>query len=100
LVIEVDGLDGGVQTQRDAFGPEHARELIGLLRGWKCHVNLIPLSPVAEFAGEAPDAHDCEGFLNALESARIATTLRRSRGRQADAACGQLRLRAQAGNSE
>ncbi|MFZ4394774.1 MAG: 23S rRNA (adenine(2503)-C(2))-methyltransferase RlmN [Kiritimatiellia bacterium] len=75
--------------------PEHARELITLLRGWKCHVNLIPLSPVAEFAGEAPDAHDCEGFLNALESARIATTLRRSRGRQADAACGQLRLRAQ-----
>lgn len=78
--------------------PEHARALIGLLRGWKCRVNLIPLSPVAEFSGEAPDARDCEGFLNALESARIATTLRRSRGRQTDAACGQLRLRVRARN--
>jgi 23S rRNA (adenine2503-C2)-methyltransferase len=73
--------------------PEHARELANHLRGWKCRVNLIPLSPVAEFDGEAPDEHTCEAFLNALETARIATTLRRSRGRQVDAACGQLRLR-------
>jgi 23S rRNA (adenine2503-C2)-methyltransferase len=73
--------------------PQHARELTRLLRGWKCHVNLIPLSPVAEFDGEAPDERTCEAFRLALEDARIATTLRRSRGRQADAACGQLRLR-------
>jgi len=73
--------------------PEHARELANLLRGWKCRVNLIPLSPVEEFDGEAPDERACEAFRNALESARISTTLRRSRGRQVDAACGQLRLR-------
>ena len=73
--------------------PEHAQRLIELLRGWKCRVNLIPLSPVAEFAGEAPDERTCEAFCDALESARISTTLRRSRGGQTNAACGQLRLR-------
>ena len=73
--------------------PEHARQLANHLRGWKCRVNLIPLSPVAEFDGAAPDERTCEAFLNALEADRIATTLRRSRGRQVDAACGQLRLR-------
>jgi 23S rRNA (adenine2503-C2)-methyltransferase len=73
--------------------PPQAQELIRLLRGWKCHVNLIPLSPVAEFAGQAPEDRTCEAFQQALEAVGIATTLRRSRGRQADAACGQLRLR-------
>jgi len=73
--------------------PAHARELADRLGGWKCRVNLIPLSPVAEFDGVAPDAHVCESFQRYLEAARIHTTLRRSRGRQVDAACGQLRLR-------
>jgi 23S rRNA (adenine2503-C2)-methyltransferase len=73
--------------------PEHAQELINRLRGWKCCVNLIPLSPVAEFTGEAPDDHTCENFQMALKGAGIQTTFRRSRGRGVDAACGQLRLR-------
>jgi len=73
--------------------PEHARELASRLSGWKCRVNLIPLSPVAEFAGEAPDEGVCLAFQRELERARVPATLRRSRGRQADAACGQLRLR-------
>ena len=73
--------------------PEHAQELINRLRGWKCCVNLIPLSPVAEFTGEAPDDRTCEAFQMALKGAGIQTTFRRSRGRGVDAACGQLRLR-------
>jgi 23S rRNA (adenine2503-C2)-methyltransferase len=54
---------------------------------------LIPLSPVAEFDGQAPDVRSCEAFKTILERARINTTLRRSRGSSVDAACGQLRLR-------
>ena len=73
--------------------PAHAAELIGLLRGRKARVNLIPLSPVAEFDGQTPPHADCLAFLDALLKAGIHTTMRRSRGKQADAACGQLRLR-------
>ncbi len=75
--------------------PAHAQALIRLLRGRKARVNLIPLSPVAEFDGRTPPHADCLAFLDALLKAGIHTTLRRSRGRQADAACGQLRLRNQ-----
>ncbi len=71
----------------------HAAELIRLLRGRKARVNLIPLSPVAEFDGKTPPHADCLAFLDALLKAGIHTTMRRSRGKQADAACGQLRLR-------
>ncbi len=73
--------------------PAHAAELIRLLRGRKARVNLIPLSPVEEFDGETPSHADCLAFLDALLKAGIHTTMRRSRGKQADAACGQLRLR-------
>lgn len=72
---------------------EHAAELIARLRHRKACVNLIPLSPVAEFDGKTPSHADCLAFLDALLKAGIHTTLRRSRGKQADAACGQLRLR-------
>lgn len=71
----------------------HAQQLIDLLRHRKVRVNLIPLSPVAEFKGETPSHADCMVFLDALLKAGINTTLRRSRGKDADAACGQLRLR-------
>ena len=73
--------------------PEHAQELANRLRGWKCCVNLIPLSPVSEFTGEAPDDNTCEAFQMTLKHAGIQTTFRRSRGRGVNAACGQLRLR-------
>lgn len=67
--------------------PSHARELIRLLQGRKARVNLIPLSPVAEFDGETPSSAVCLTFLDTLLKSGIHTTLRRSRGKQADAAC-------------
>jgi len=73
--------------------PEHADALIRLLRGMPCKVNLIPLSPVEGFDGERPDDRDCLAFLDRLLKAKLATTLRKSRGKEVDAACGQLRLR-------
>jgi 23S rRNA (adenine2503-C2)-methyltransferase len=73
--------------------PQHADELIRLLRQTPCKVNLIPLSPVEGFEGARPDDRICLAFLDALLKAKINTTLRKSRGREVDAACGQLRLR-------
>ncbi len=73
--------------------PHHAAELVRLLRALPCKVNLIPLSPTPGFAGRRPEDRVCLAFLDALLKAKIATTLRQSRGRDVDAACGQLRLR-------
>jgi len=73
--------------------PQHADALIRLLRHMPCKVNLIPLSPVEGFEGERPDDRVCLAFLDALLKAKLTTTLRKSRGRDVDAACGQLRLR-------
>ena len=61
-------------------------------------VNLIPLSPVShrpDFA--TPDERTLLMFLDVLMKNKIQTMLRRSRGKDADAACGQLRLRKMAG---
>lgn len=81
-------LVGGLNDQ-----PQHAERLARLLRPLSCRVNLIPLSPVPSFTGTPPDAATCAHFQAILTRAGINTTLRHSRGRQADAACGQLRLR-------
>jgi 23S rRNA (adenine2503-C2)-methyltransferase len=73
--------------------PEHARELADLLRRFPCRANLIPLSPVEEFDGRAPDERTARGFQETLTRAGVNTTLRTSRGAGAKAACGQLRFR-------
>lgn len=73
--------------------PHHADRLIALLQRLPCKVNLIPLSPVEEFSGRRPESGDCKAFLDRLLQAKINTTLRFSRGKDVDAACGQLRLR-------
>ena len=75
--------------------PQHADALIRLLRHMPCKVNLIPLSPVEGFDGERPEDRVSLAFLDALLKAKINTTLRKSRGKDVDAACGQLRLRKQ-----
>ena len=57
-------------------------------------VNLIPLSPVAHRPDfQTPDEATMMMFLDVLMKHRVQTMLRRSRGRDANAACGQLRLR-------
>ena len=57
-------------------------------------VNLIPLSPVSHRPDfKTPDERTMLMFLDVLMKNRVQTMLRRSRGKDADAACGQLRLR-------
>jgi 23S rRNA (adenine2503-C2)-methyltransferase len=59
-----------------------------------CKVNLIPLSPVDHRPDfETPSESTLMAFLDVLMKARIQTMLRRSRGKDVAAACGQLRLR-------
>lgn len=71
--------------------PEHAIELAEHLRGFQSHVNLIPYNPISEVDYQRPDQRRIESFVKALSDRRIAVSVRRTRGLEADAACGQLR---------
>ena len=74
---------------------DHAHELADHLRKFSCRVNLIPLSPVDEFTGVAPARAVIETFQRTLENRGVSVTLRESKGKDVNAACGQLRRRAQ-----
>lgn len=74
-------------------GNEDARKLADLLRGRKCLVNLIPFNAIKGLPFDAPGRERVEAFRSVLEAARIAVTVRRARGRDIRAACGQLRLK-------
>ncbi|MBQ7916048.1 MAG: 23S rRNA (adenine(2503)-C(2))-methyltransferase RlmN [Firmicutes bacterium] len=76
---------------------EHAVELAKNLRGMLCHVNLIPVNPVAERSLSASDNDRVKRFLAVLEREHIPATVRREMGRDIDAACGQLRRRYEKG---
>jgi 23S rRNA (adenine2503-C2)-methyltransferase len=78
---------------------DHAAELAGRLRAFPCRVNLIPLSPVEEFAGETPSRESVQGFLRALARGGVEGTVRESRGKGVNGACGQLRRSAAAGKT-
>ncbi len=68
--------------------PEHARQLAGLLDFRVYKVNLIPYNPTGSFNGSAPE--EIERFRAILAEHRIGATVRLTRGRDIDAACGQL----------
>jgi 23S rRNA (adenine2503-C2)-methyltransferase len=74
--------------------PDHAIELATLLRGFQSHVNLIPYNPISEVDYQRPSDKRIQAFVSALKSQHIAVSVRRSRGLEADAACGQLRASA------
>lgn len=60
------------------------------LRGHLVHVNLIPLNPTPGSAWTASDPDDERAFVRALEGAGVPVTVRDTRGREIDGACGQL----------
>ncbi len=74
-------------------GEEHARELAARVRGTGCKVNLIPHNHVEEIDLRAPSREACERFEAVLLEAGVKCTIRRRRGDDVEAACGQLRLR-------
>ena len=72
---------------------ELAIELGRLLKGLLCHVNLIPLNQVNERDFRQSNPGRVQAFRNALEKVGIPATVRREKGADIDAACGQLRRR-------
>ncbi len=69
----------------------HARELVRLLNKVKAKVNLIPFHPSPELPYAAPDINRVLAFENLLKSKGLPATLRKSKGQDISAACGQLR---------
>ena len=75
--------------------PEHARQLVGLVRrhggqGVSCKLNLIPFNPFPASGLVRSPQQQVLAFAKILSDAGIVTTVRKTRGDDIDAACGQL----------
>jgi 23S rRNA (adenine2503-C2)-methyltransferase len=75
--------------------PEHARQLVALVRGHggrgiECKLNLIPFNPFPASGLLRSPQHRVAAFAKILIDAGIVTTVRKTRGDDIDAACGQL----------
>ena len=71
--------------------PQNAREVVKLLRGLKAKVNLIALNPGPEIPFQTPEQERVAAFQQTLIDAGIPAFIRRPRGRDIYAACGQLK---------
>jgi 23S rRNA (adenine2503-C2)-methyltransferase len=77
---------GGVNDE-----PENAKEVAELLRGLRCKVNLIALNPGPGIEFTTPGEEQVAAFQKVLRDAGIPAFVRRPRGRDIYAACGQLK---------
>jgi len=84
ISYEVTMIGGINDTEMDAVA------MAELLRGDHAHVNLIPMNPVAHTPWTASPMSVIEAFAATLQGAGIETTIRRNRGQEIGAACGQL----------
>jgi len=73
--------------------PEQAIALASIARELRAHVNVIALNPTPLSRDRPPGARTVEAFVAQVEKAGANVTLRDTRGRDIDAACGQLRAR-------
>lgn len=71
----------------------HARELVRLLKGVQATTNLIPFNLVPEAPFRRPSDAAVDAFADVLRRGGLKTTVRRKKGHDIAAACGQLRLR-------
>lgn len=69
---------------------EDLEQLIALLKGMLCHVNLIPFNPVPGSEWVRSNPRQIQWFLAELNRAQIEATVRKERGSAVSAACGQL----------
>jgi 23S rRNA (adenine2503-C2)-methyltransferase len=74
-------------------GLDQITPLAKLARTLNAKVNLIPYNKVEDLPWERPSEDVQEAFLAALEKQKVTATLRREKGHDIDAACGQLRLK-------
>ncbi|MBW5411562.1 23S rRNA (adenine(2503)-C(2))-methyltransferase RlmN [Pseudomonas luteola] len=70
--------------------PEHAVQMIELLRNVPCKINLIPFNPFPHSGYERPSKNAVRRFQELLQQAGFNVTVRTTRGDDIDAACGQL----------
>ncbi|QJW98903.1 23S rRNA (adenine(2503)-C(2))-methyltransferase RlmN [Frigoriglobus tundricola] len=77
---------GGLNDQ-----PHHAKQLAGLLAGRKAHVNLIPWNDVDGLPYRRPQDADLQGLIDTLRRSAVSVKVRKRKGSEIDAACGQLR---------
>ncbi len=75
--------------------PVHGRQLATLLKRRKAHVNLIPWNDVEGLQYRRPTDLDLNGFIAELEKAGVSVKVRKRKGSEIDAACGQLRRQAE-----
>ncbi len=87
LTFEYSLVSGANDTKADAM------QLVRLLNGLPCHVNLIPVNPVAERGLKPSTPASIHTFQKILDQNGINVTIRREMGRDIDGACGQLRHR-------
>lgn len=73
---------------------EQAHQLADLVRGLRCHVNLIPLNPSSASPYKASSSARVSAFHEALKNRRVPSTVRLRRGIDIQAGCGQLRSQA------
>jgi 23S rRNA (adenine2503-C2)-methyltransferase len=79
--VMIDGMNDGLPA---------AERLAALARGWRSHVNLIPLNPTPGSRWSGTPIARVGAFADVLRSAGVAVTVRDTRGREIEAACGQL----------
>jgi 23S rRNA (adenine2503-C2)-methyltransferase len=79
--------------------PPHARELAKLCKTMRANVNLIRYNEVAGLPFVRPKSDDVVRFQKVLRDAGVNAHVRKSRGRDIDAACGQLRRKQQEGSA-
>jgi 23S rRNA (adenine2503-C2)-methyltransferase len=90
ITFEYCMLDGVNDT------PEHARELLALVAGPRaahrvpCKFNLIPFNPFPASGLKRSPRDRVQAFAKVLQDAGVVTTIRKTRGDDIDAACGQL----------
>ena len=72
---------------------EDAKELVQLVKGMNCHINLIPVNPIKERDYKQSNKEQIMQFKALIEKSGISATVRREMGRDIDGACGQLRRR-------
>ena len=76
---------------------EDARQVVRLLHGLPSKLNLIPMNAHSDSGYQPPPPERASAFMGELVRGGVTTTLRRSRGADIDAACGQLAVREVAG---
>lgn len=87
ITIEYTLIDGENDSEA------HALRLTRLLKGLRCKVNLIPMNPIDASELKPPSVQAVEKFRAVLAEHRISCSVRKRRGDDVDAACGQLALK-------